>query len=135
MCLDYKVKRKWSCSAMYDSLRPHWQLPEETGMGFSRQENWSGLPFPSPRDLPNPGTEPRSLTLQAYALPSKPPEKPLGLEYILQICEMKLEINNRKITNHSRYVANTHMFFNKPLPNQNSQSISKSIINWLKVKM
>ena len=34
-------------------------------MGFSRQEYWSGLPFPSPGDLPNPGIEPRSLALQA----------------------------------------------------------------------
>ena len=44
-------------------------------MGFSRQENWSGLPFPSPGDLPNPGVEPRSPALQADALPSKPPGK------------------------------------------------------------
>ena len=36
-------------------------------MGFSRQEYWSGLPFPSPGDLPNPGTEPRCPTLQADA--------------------------------------------------------------------
>ena len=36
-------------------------------MGFSRQEYWSGLPFPSPADLPNPGIEPRSPTLQADA--------------------------------------------------------------------
>ena len=33
-------------------------------MGFSRQEYWSGLPFPSPEDLPNPGIEPGSVTLQ-----------------------------------------------------------------------
>ena len=38
-------------------------------MGFSRQEYWSGLPFPSPGDLPNPGIEPRSLTLQADLYP------------------------------------------------------------------
>ena len=38
-------------------------------MEFSRQEYWSGLPFPSPGDLPNPGMEPRSPTLQADALP------------------------------------------------------------------
>ena len=43
-------------------------------MGFSRQEYWSGLPFPSPRDLPNLGIEPGSPALQADALPSKPPE-------------------------------------------------------------
>ena len=42
-------------------------------MEFSRQEYWSGLPFPSPGDLPDPGIEPGSLTLQAGALPSEPP--------------------------------------------------------------
>ena len=44
-------------------------------MGFSRQEYWSGLPFPSPGDLPDPGLEPRSPTLQADALTSEPPGK------------------------------------------------------------
>ena len=43
-----------------------------TSMEFSRQEYWSGLPFPSPGDLPSPGIEPGSHTLQADALPSKP---------------------------------------------------------------
>ena len=42
---------------------------------FSRQEYWSGLPFPSPGDLPNPGIEPGSPTLQADILPSEPPGK------------------------------------------------------------
>ena len=37
-------------------------------IGFSRQEYWSGLPFPSPRDLPDPEIEPRSPALQADAL-------------------------------------------------------------------
>ena len=45
-------------------------------MGFSRQEYWSGLPFPSPGDLPYPGIEPRSPALQADALTSEPPGKP-----------------------------------------------------------
>ena len=45
-------------------------------MGFSRQEYWSGLPFPSPGDLPNPGIKPRSPALQADALTSEPPGKP-----------------------------------------------------------
>ena len=44
-------------------------------MGFSRQEHWSGLPCPPPGDLPNPGIEPRSPTLQADSLPSEPPGK------------------------------------------------------------
>ena len=44
-------------------------------MEFSRQEYLSGLPFPSPGDLPNPGIEPGSPSLQADALPSEPPGK------------------------------------------------------------
>ena len=44
-------------------------------MGFSRQEYWSGLPFPSPGDLPNPGIEPGSPALQADALSPEPPGK------------------------------------------------------------
>ena len=43
-------------------------------MGFSRQEYWSGLPFPSPGDLPDSGIEPRSPALEAEALTSEPPE-------------------------------------------------------------
>ena len=45
-------------------------------MGFSRQGYWSGLPFPSLEDLPDPGIEPGSPTLQADALVSEPPGKP-----------------------------------------------------------
>ena len=43
-------------------------------MGFSRQEYWSGLPFPSPGDLPDPGIEPGSPALQVDALTSEPRE-------------------------------------------------------------
>ena len=50
-------------------------------MGFSRQEYWSGLPFPSPGDLPDPGIEPGSPALQADALTSEPPGKPTLLFY------------------------------------------------------
>ena len=45
-------------------------------MGFSRQEYWSGLPFPSPGDLPNPAIEPGSPTLQANSLQTELPGKP-----------------------------------------------------------
>ena len=48
-------------------------------MGFSRQEYWSGLPFPSPGDLPDPGIEPGSPALQADALTSEPAGKPIIL--------------------------------------------------------
>ena len=46
-------------------------------MGFSRQEYWSGLPFPSPGDLPNPRIKAGSPALQADSLPSEPPGKPI----------------------------------------------------------
>ena len=48
-------------------------------VGFSRQEYRSGLPFPSPGDLPDPGIEPGSPALQTDALPSEPPGKPMHL--------------------------------------------------------
>ena len=51
-----------------------YQAPQS--MEFSRQEYWSGLSFPSPGDLPNPGIKPRSPALQADALLSEPPGKP-----------------------------------------------------------
>ena len=45
--------------------------PDPRYMGFSRQEYWSGLPFPSPGDLPTPGLEPGSSTLQADYIPTE----------------------------------------------------------------
>ena len=59
-------------------------------MGFSRQEYWSGLPFPSSGDLPDPGIDPRSLALQADSLPSEPPEKPLfDAQFLSRFAGMK----------------------------------------------
>ena len=48
-------------------------LQAPLSMGFSRQEYWDGLPCPPPGDLPDPGIEPRSPTLQEDTLPSEPP--------------------------------------------------------------
>ena len=69
-----------SSLAMSNSLQPHelqptWLLCPGRNwgiLGFSRQAYWSGLPCPSPGDLPNPGMEPMSPTLQADSLPSEP---------------------------------------------------------------
>ena len=49
-------------------------------LGFFREEYWSGLPFPSPGDLPDPGIKPGSAALQADSLPSEPPGKPFLLK-------------------------------------------------------
>ena len=54
-----------SFSQSYPTLRPPWTIAYQASpsMGFSRQECWSGLTFPSPKDLPDPGIEPGSPTL------------------------------------------------------------------------
>ena len=62
-----------SCRTLCESMDCSYQAP--LSMGFSRQEYWSGLPLPSPGDLPNPGVKPGSPALQADALPSEPPGK------------------------------------------------------------
>ena len=67
-----------SLSVLSGSLRPH--EPQPTRLlcpwGFSRQEYWSGLPCPTPEDLPNLGIEPRFPALQKDSLPSGSPGKP-----------------------------------------------------------
>ena len=57
-------------------------------MEFSRQEYWSGLPFPLPGDLPDPGIKPSSPELQADTLPSEPPGEPggLGCHFLFLFC-------------------------------------------------
>ena len=60
-----------------------YQAPPSTG--FSRQEYWSGLPFPSPGDLPDSGIEPGSPALQADTLTSEPPGKLLYI--VVYICQ------------------------------------------------
>ena len=69
--LKVKVKSLSLVRLFVTPLTVTYQAP--LSMGFSRQEYWSGLPFPSPGELPNPGIEPGSPALQADALPSEPP--------------------------------------------------------------
>ena len=58
-------------------------------MGFSRQEYWSGLPFPSPGDLPAPEIKPESPSFQADALTSEPPVKPISLKMVQILAKFK----------------------------------------------
>ena len=66
-----------SCPTLWDPMDPV-DLQALLSVGFSRQEYWSGLPFPSPGDLPHSGIEPRFPVLQANSLLSDPPGKPLN---------------------------------------------------------
>ena len=75
----FEPVRVLSRSAVSDSATPWTETHQAPlSMEFSRQEYWSGLPFPPPGDLPDPGIEHRSPALQAEALPSEPPGKPKG---------------------------------------------------------
>ena len=71
-----------SYSVLSDSLRPHvatpWTVAHQAPLSleFSRQEYWSGLPFPSPGDLPNPGIEPMSSALAGGFFTAEPAGKP-----------------------------------------------------------
>ena len=69
-----------SHSVVSDSVTP-WTVTHQVPLSveFSRQEYWSGLPFSSPGDLPNPEIEPVSPALQADSLLSEPPGKPFML--------------------------------------------------------
>ena len=62
-------------SVVSDTLRPHGLSAHQAplSMEFTSKEYCSGLPFPSPEDLPNPGIKPESPALQAGSLPSEPP--------------------------------------------------------------
>ena len=61
-------------------------------MGFSRQEYWSGLPFPSPGDLPDPGIKPRSPTVETDALTSEPPGKNIKGKHVFH--ELRIAAEN-----------------------------------------
>ena len=74
MCVCVCVCESLSCVRLFAIP---WTIAHQDplSMGFSRQEYWSGLPFPSPRDLLDPGMEPGSPALQVDSLPSEPPGK------------------------------------------------------------
>ena len=73
-CLKVEVKSLSGVRLSSTTWTVAYQAPPS--VGFSKQEYWSGLPFPSPGDLPNPGVEPGSPALQGDALPYEPPGKP-----------------------------------------------------------
>ena len=68
---------------LYLTLSIPWTVAHQAPlfMGFFRQESWSGLPFPSPGDLPDPGIKPRSPTLQTDSSLSEPPGKSMLGDY------------------------------------------------------
>ena len=119
-----------SHSAASNSANP-WTAANQAplSMELSRQEHQNGQPFPSPGDLPDPGIEPRSPSLQADSLPAEPPEKPklsgksekkkknlLSLKYLLADIAMQiLAHSSPECSEHSNYSlvnGNIAIFFN-----------------------
>ena len=90
---EHKVKVK-SLSRVRLFATP-WTVANQAplSMGFSRQEYWSGLPFPSPGNLPDPGIEPRSPAQQTGAVTSEPPGKPKKVQIIfINLISLQLRI-------------------------------------------
>ena len=85
------MKVKVSHSVMSDSYATSWTVAHQAPLSteFSRQEYWSGLPFPSPGDLPNSGIEPRSPALQADSLATELQGKSL------QLWTIQMHLDNR----------------------------------------
>ena len=75
-----KRKKKVLVARSCPTLCALWTVARQAPLSveFSRQRYWSGLPFPSLGNLPDPGIEPRSPTLQADSLLSEPPGKPMA---------------------------------------------------------
>ena len=81
-----------SCSVVPNSLQSDGLKPTRLlcPWGFSRQKFWSGLPFSSPGNLPNPGIKSRSPALQADSLPSEPPGKPPSKKgRVFNLCQLE----------------------------------------------
>ena len=84
--MKVKLKLKVKSLICVQLFATPWTVANQAppSMEFSRQEHWSGLPCPPPRDLPNPGIKPGSPALQADALPSEPRGKP--------VCKFRLTV-------------------------------------------
>ena len=80
--MSMKVKVKVKSLSHVRLFGTPWTVAHQAppSMEFSRQEYWSGLPFSSPGDLPDPGIEPGSPTLRVDTLPSEPPGKSSNYE-------------------------------------------------------
>ena len=86
-------------------FEPPWTVACQVplAMGFSRHEYWSGLPCPSPGDLPDPGIETGSPALQADYLPSEPPGKPSNI-YVLHKIKFVKYLGKNKTFHWKKYL-------------------------------
>ena len=81
MCVCVCALSRFRCVQLFAAP---WAVARQAplSMGFSEQEHWSGLPFSSPGDIPDPGIESGSPASQADFLPSEPPGQPLTVPFV-----------------------------------------------------
>ena len=93
-----------SPSGVSDSLRTPWIAARQAplSMGFSRQEYWSGVPFPSPEDLPLPGVEPGSPAWAGGFFAAEPPGKPLKQHGYQALIKHLIPYAHESIESHSK---------------------------------
>ena len=108
-----ETKVKWSGSVVSYSLWPPWTIAYQAplSVGFSRQEYWSGLPFPSPGALPNPGIEPGSPTLQTDAFTISATMENMHIKYSTSLGIRGVKIKIKLVT----YWQNKQNFFSADL--------------------
>ena len=120
-----------SCTVMSSSLWPHGLQSSRLlcPCGFFRKEYWSGLPCPPPRDLLNPGIEPRSPALQENSLPSEPPGKPknTGIGSLSLLQEIFLTQESNQSLLHCRQIIYQLNYQGSPVYQCGCVHISKQI--------
>ena len=126
--LSVAVKVKVKSLSRIQLFATPWTIAYQAplSMEFSREEYWSGLPFPSQGELPDPGIERRSPALQAEVLPSEPPGKPDSDEYqpctllSIFVSTLLLNLQNKlksKIKQPAQQKRRKSLVFPKPLCN------------------
>ena len=131
-----KDEMKWNVHRLVvsDFFATPWTVACQASLslGFSRQEYWNGLPFPSPGDLPNPGFELGSPTLQADSLPSEPPGKPLNtLERMIIVeKEWKVKIRSGGFWSFKQRIWNFDKWWNVTATENNHDSHLEKLLWW-----
>ena len=106
-----------ACSVVSNSLQP-WTVAYRAplSIGFPRQENWNGLPFPFPEDLPNPGIEPMypvTPVLAGRFFTTEPPGKPWSSMSLDKLWNITYVRESKEINSNSAYFLNLHKMCNK----------------------
>ena len=128
--LSYNVNQPRVCQRLSHIrlLRPDGTVAHQAPLskGFSRQEYWRGLPFPSPGDLPDPGIKPTFPALQVDSLLSEPPGKSPQFSDIIKI---PLLLGRKLISHKYPYIPSLPLP-SLPTPSRSSQSTNLSFLSY-----